>query len=635
MDVHSQEPQVGFHNLVLPQLENMDTPPKNDDEAGEAMDVDLVPLQSLFGGAQLSRSDGTDAPHQNARNSQPLMDSPLHDETQTYHHIDMLMISREPSPDFPRMSTEPDELEKIPKDDPIKAYGLRTNINRIVNGPCVDANDDTDFDPEQERRDLRKNAKRSKKPKEGKEAKKKEKERLTTANELKKRPKVIVKLPLGKKFNKGRRVTNDYSNWPENWSEDEYYQVPIKDPRGEYDDLTGHPEARGCKECRRLNQPCSTVIDGEWPCDSCINGRHQCEKIHNSHHERIDLHSQLCGPGRKHVECNACRSQKKKCSLEAKTDKPPCESCKNEETECVFYDDPAPTQKAKKTRKDAFGPLFATSSRVYKPDRKFFSASDLEEYDGSDTHTESVREPTPDVIMTDQYGNRGPVIKIKTSFAHPIQFHIDDDNDALFEKAASDCDFCNNPSFSFLGNFETMAYVLVWPTGKGYTELGNGHRQQGCENTVMCVDCCYSRLQIIACPDHNIMRIEDNVSLHQDFNGALMNLVDTQDGPKDQFRYQERRWCSFCMNLAKHHCCAPQESARDDNIQLIGCGLRLCDNCHDAFVGEFRGSIDSMATAYDERPKAEADSDDSPVGLVRADVGFLREHGQLWRNTGV
>lgn len=366
------------------------------------------------------------------------------------------------------------------------------------------------------------------------------------------------------------------------------------------------------------------IADGEGPCEMCESEGFECKRIHEPEYERIDLDTILYGPDRNFVQCDSCIAAKKKCSLKSKSDKPPCKQCKKG---CTFYHGQSTASKKRKrtvkTYKRAPQSQFFGSS-VYVPDKSFFSARDLESMDDSNTDDvdmNSDKESTPqkDMIVTDLWGRKGKVIEIDTCFAHPITFCMDEKRD--------DCDFCRVPVFSFIGNYETHVHVSAWFNGKGYTELGSGHFESRSTGTIMCRDCCFSRLQVVACPGHDIQEWE-NKSPDQDFNIEIQDLI---EAAPDQFGDQLQRWCSFCMNLAKYRCCCPQDSGLDDR-QLEGCGLSLCDRCEQELRQNFNGNCDLMATVLDKEPKAKAGSDASPVGVVRADVGFLREGGQLWKH---
>jgi hypothetical protein len=112
-------------------------------------------------------------------------------------------------------------------------------------------------------------------------------------------PKCILVLRF-KTFGNVRNYTNDEDNWPGNWSEvdteyeeeakdhREYYrrntpdaniQLPIEDPNGLVDDITGYPSARGCKQCRADGKDCTMTEGGTFPCDECKDEDVLCEPI--------------------------------------------------------------------------------------------------------------------------------------------------------------------------------------------------------------------------------------------------------------------------------------------------------------------------------------------------------------------
>ncbi|PVI07236.1 hypothetical protein DM02DRAFT_666968 [Periconia macrospinosa] len=630
-------------------LERNDMSPEPSGELDEAMGNNgQSEWLSLFGGAHPTQSHGDT---QVDKSPQTYLDVQPHDDAPPPITTNNHMLYREHSVASSHISSVVNnDSYVLPTEDPIKAYGLRKHVNREFGTALyVDDSSDENFDPSAEARQaaLRLLQARQKKRARNEKKKKGNKKGMVDKRKKKNVPKFIVRLCI-QRFGTVLNITNMEDQWPAGHSDidtedelshgrissssDDDPQVPIQDPLGEYEDLTGHPEARGCTGCRKADQPCSMVQNGEWPCETCASNREECVKIYQPNIERIDLDKELYAD-RDQVQCDCCISRKKQCSLKEKTDKPPCKQCKK--GGCTFYGTPrsrGPNSKKKlgsaENSRSATHQLYHVSNNVYIPNASFFNASDLEETDHSDV--DSVREPTPEIIMVDQFGNRGPVIEIKTCFAHPIEFYIDDNPQSRF--AASNCNFCTSPVFNFVGNYETMVYVLVWPSGKGYTEIGNGHQQQRCSRTIMCVDCSYSRLQIIACPGHRIQPIQSQRPQKRDFYPAIQDLVDTTAESKEQYRTQYQRWCSFCFNLATHGCCEVQESALREGQKLDGCGLRLCDTCEQALRQEFQGNTNAMATAYDQKPKAKAGSNEEPVGLVRADVGFLREEGQLWKH---
>lgn len=91
------------------------------------------------------------------------------------------------------------------------------------------------------------------------------------------------------------------------------------------------------------------------------------------------------------------------------------------------------------------------------------------------------RSPSPD-ILEDTAGNRGQVIRMNTSFTHPIQFGVGfGDVDIL------DCSFCNLAEFSFVGYFEQEVYCIRWESGCGYTHIAGDQTEN--DQTSMCRPC--------------------------------------------------------------------------------------------------------------------------------------------------
>ncbi|KAF2143262.1 uncharacterized protein K452DRAFT_357617 [Aplosporella prunicola CBS 121167] len=240
----------------------------------------------------------------------------------------------------------------------------------------------------------------------------------------------IVTLNLG--FEKGRELLSQHSdNWPEEhlnilndehiWkdidqrqeevgsfgpvlrprkryvrydcpSEEEPRLPAIPDPKGEHEDLRGHPSARGCIRCRINGEECTMRKTGNtWPCVQCIDAfggekyvdceliippakKQACEGCQDrmedcSYTQNEDDHDIPCeqclgegmkciaGPAREaypyratytpppeaeyipfrpYVTCTACRQVKKSCSLKSKTDQPPCKACKKAKIPCTF-----------------------------------------------------------------------------------------------------------------------------------------------------------------------------------------------------------------------------------------------------------------------------------------------------------
>ncbi|EUC50400.1 hypothetical protein COCMIDRAFT_81895 [Bipolaris oryzae ATCC 44560] len=232
------------------------------------------------------------------------------------------------------------------------------------------------------------------------------------------------------------------------------------------------------------------------------------------------------------------------------------------------------------------------------------------------------RSPSPD-ILEDTAGNRGQVIRMKTSFTHPIQFGVSDgDIDTL------DCSFCSMAEFSFIGYFDQEVYCICWQNGCGYTHIAGGQTENG--PTSMCQSCTIGRAQIAVCEGHDIRRIyPDAVTVN--FAEALNDLLTEEDSTA--VRKQLLRWCSMCFSPAVFACRKRQPSLFSAHEEIDSCGLRLCTACETRLRETFEGDANVMAATLDDEDKAKEEDEDLH-GKVRADVGFLSRDGILVRNLG-
>jgi len=554
-------------------------------------------------------------------------------------------------------------------------YDLRQNIDRSRRATYLDSDKTGNYDPVKEARLKmlsKQRAKAARKKGKGKGKAKAPKEHVL---------KCIVKLRF-KAFGNVRNIVDDFEHWPEDWSnidsdyeEDtkpirEFYrrntpeteiepQVAIEDPKGEADDLTGRPEARGCKHCRSEGQNCTMIEGSAYPCERCeddeidcvpcmppkVRARcRQCMEDGNDDYyieqdpsqlkcDHCTQHEYTCEPvpprgykvlrasyeevmyseNRKHVQCTSCRIDKKRCSLKKKTDKPPCKSCKKAGTGCTFCDTPK-FVKAKKTPKSKLDVY-----DVSKPGSDFFSPEDLEDMDCSEDDA-LPREATPEIEMEDDAGNKGPLTKIKTSYSHPIQFGTE----------GRDCSFCEMQTFGFFGHFEREVHVIAWYSGLGFTETGGGWAEER-GATMMCETCTATRLQIVLCPSHELQNIVlDGSAPNPDF--LTDELISTEPASLDM-RAQLQRWCSLCYSPAAYGCSTTQPSVANDE-ELVGCGLRLCHKCASKLRDEHIWNLPEMAKQMDvigEKVSEEDAAAGNMDGKVRADAGFLRNDGLLMR----
>lgn len=561
-------------------------------------------------------------------------------------------------------------------------YELRQNIDRQKAVTHVDTDKSGNFDPEQEAKERAAKLVRAKAAKKEKKEKRKKKGKNDASRDY--IMKCIVKLPFDA-FGNVRNITNDEQNWPDDWSEidseqerelgeyraafrantpDRVLQLPIEDPAGEVDDLTGQPAARGCKQCRKLEQACSMVKDGRYPCDECVKDGGECQPIQepavksrckqcdqaneevcsfendptqpicarcadNDHicealppdgHRapRVNIEEVVWGPDRPYIACTACRKDRKRCTLKGKEDKPPCKYCAKNNLGCTFFhlpklDSEKQTAKKKSSRK-------TIAPEVARPNSEFFTEQDLADMTRRNTVVLE-REPTPEIEMEDGQGNKGMLTKITTSFAHPIRFSVQ-------TAAVSDCNFCEIPIFGMVGYFEREVHVIRWDSGLGYAEVGGGHCQDT-GGTRMCNDCTNRRLQIIVCPGHEFERMTDAAV---DYDALADELAEAETGGAD-IQYQLQRWCSVCFSPALYGCCTVQpDITGHEEADVTGCHLRLCVTCEQSLREDYGGNFDQMVTDTDNRPKiSEADEilGKEIKGKPRADVGLLKRDGLI------
>jgi hypothetical protein len=93
----------------------------------------------------------------------------------------------------------------------------------------------------------------------------------------------------------------------------------------------------------------------------------------------------------------------------------------------------------------------------------------------------------------------------------------------------------------------------------------------------------------------------------------------------------------MCFSPASFTCCArqaPLASTEDEELEIDGCGLKLCTGCEIKLRENFAGDSSLMAETLDHESKATGDDDEFSEGVmvVRADVGFLSRDGLLMKN---
>ena len=562
-------------------------------------------------------------------------------------------------------------------------YELRQNIDRKKAVTHVDNDKSGNWDPEQEAKERAAKLIRVKAAKKEKKEKRRKKDKSEASKDYV--MKCIVRLPF-EAFGNVRNITNDVQNWPDDWSDidpeqkrelkqfreayrtktpDRVLQLPLEDPAGETDDLTGHPAARGCKQCRKLNQACSMVKYGRYPCKECVEDGDECQLIqeptvkgrckqcdqaneevcsfendptqpicnHCADNEhicealppngykapRVNIDEIAWGADRPYTACTSCRMGKKRCSLKGKEDRPPCRNCKKDNSGCTFYHLPKPDSEKQIAKRKSL--IEKVAPEVTKPTSEFFADEDLADMKRRNIEVLE-REPTPELEMEDGEGNKGMLTKITTSFAHPIRFLVE-------TTSLSDCNFCEIPIFGMVGYFEREVHVIRWHNGLGYAEVGGGHCQDTGE-TKMCAECTNRRLQTIVCPGHEFEPMTDATIDH---DVLTEELTKAEAGGADM-QYQLQRWCSLCFSPASFGCNTVQPDLLGEvETEITGCHLRLCVVCERALRADYGGNFDQMVTDLDSKPKiSEADEvlGNQIEGRPRADVGLLMQNGLLY-----
>jgi hypothetical protein len=205
-------------------------------------------------------------------------------------------------------------------------------------------------------------------------------------------------------------------------------------------------------------------------------------------------------------------------------------------------------------------------------------------------------------------GDTGGTVKtVRTKFCHPMLFDYQDET----ADGSDPCHFCSCGYFGLIGLEERTTEVIEWYDGRGWEEIGGGHRGDSISGTQMCTPCTMSRMQIMVCDDHALRRITESDTTN-DYEAAFERLFDPELIVAD-------RWCSVCCNLAAWECCVEQEVHSGE-----GCGMSMCEPCV-TDLRDYGGSLETMLQALEEKP-----SEARPAGL-RADYELLKQDGLLMR----
>ena len=216
-------------------------------------------------------------------------------------------------------------------------------------------------------------------------------------------------------------------------------------------------------------------------------------------------------------------------------------------------------------------------------------------------------ECTPDPPGRSTGDTGGTVKTVRTKFCHPMVFDYQDKT----SNGSDPCDFCSSAYFSLIGLEERTTEVIEWYDGRGWEEIGGGHKGDSIKGSKMCTDCTMARMQIMICDDHALRRTTE-LGAELDHEAAFERLFDPGMAQRDQ-------WCLVCCNLAAWECCLGQETQPGE-----GCGLALCEACF-TDLEICGGSLETMLQILEDEP-----GEARPTGL-RADYELLKEDGLLMR----
>ncbi|KAI6804997.1 hypothetical protein KC332_g14336 [Hortaea werneckii] len=295
-------------------------------------------------------------------------------------------------------------------------------------------------------------------------------------------------------------------------------------------------------------------------------------------------------------ECYTCRSEGKVCSLHFGHAVEDCAECKRTSNKSV---------PEKAGQNSALPDQQSTKPRgVAAPKKRKAVGKPAEDH-------AAVKHQKDGATRDPRHTTNGATKKIVSRFSHPIQFNAEDPTGSM------PCAFCEQTSFQVIG-LEAKEYdVIEWQDGRGYDEIGGGHRGDGVEPTRVCTACTMRRLLIIICESHK-MRLIPGLSLETiDVEGAISSLF------SGALRQQDR-WCSVCPSLASYEC----EAASSVDLlghECQGCGLSLCETCMVNLADKHKGDLQQMLTDLKDEP-----SDERPLGL-RADWDLLKQDGLLMR----
>ena len=400
-----------------------------------------------------------------------------------------------------------------------------------------------------------------------------------------------------------------------------------------HNELTlGHPAARGCKSCAEIDLHCSLLQEGEkYPCIACCEDENDCELVIPPVHKRA---------------CARCHRRRIVCSYRVTEDHSgPCKDCASSDQKCIAGPRSGRTRTGPCLDQDpaSLALLLKSPERLYKSctqcresktrcsllSKPGFSNCSRCEDNGVDCTFNTVQTRPRRIAKKHPEGlpQQGPLKApkisasstklIKTRLPHPIRFNYMDPEDGSVP-----CSWCNDLTYGLLGLGRVNVEVADYHDGQGYLEIRGGHVGRGAEPSRMCQECTLTRLEIVACGEHQMTMLEgvDTDTLDPDYVDGFLLL-----GVASQATFE---WCSVCPTIASYGCAKPktvgpvQNLSEEDDDEVLGCGLLLCEDCRKRMASDYCGSLTTMITDME-------DDEEIHDFALRADANFLRSDGHL------
>lgn len=369
------------------------------------------------------------------------------------------------------------------------------------------------------------------------------------------------------------------------------------------DQLTeGHPQRRGCKGCFNLgDDDCSLIDFGDtYPCTACEDTGIDCELII----PRIEIATtpEPSKPVKKKSARRAVVADKKSGQAEHRA------AVGDKKTDQAEQDTSGSPRRQTKPPKPPKPPKPTKSSSKIRSKKKPSSSATI------------------------------PHQKIKTCFAHPIEFNYVPD-----PEGKQPCSWCDMPFFGLWGHGEVEVEVIPFGVSIGYEEVEGGHSIAGKEKTKMCIACTFYRIRITTCEGHLIKKIKDLNKRSFDTNELKESFRALHAGDiKGGELASKTKWCSVCVAVAEFKCITTPlfddyGNPVSEEHTAEGCGLLLCSTCYDTVerIERSRGNariilMDTLVRLRRQELWRHNRSMTAEGGdWVRADADFLTSKGEL------